>query len=211
MSALKKILMMANQAEEENLLPEGYVECECLVFDGYTGIMTPHIITDPDNEGLIVEAILQARSHGDSFGVAFDVYKKAPGNSLLHYDEGWSLGSSLEPAPYSFEKVQIYIQFAYFSCALMMNDTLDGNYTYYSQGRGPRIGYHNLYIGIGYDGSNCFKGDIYDVKVYDLNSVLLSHYIPALRTADGKAGMYDIIRNEFLTSITRQNFSFRLK
>ena len=209
MSGLKKILMMANQAEENNLLPEGYAKCKCLVFDGYTGIMTPHIIKVID-EGLIVEAILQARSHGDSFGVAFDVYKKAPGMSLLHYDKGWTLYPLSGYAPYSFEKVQIYIQFAYCKCALMMNDTLDGNYTYYSQAGGPRDAvYHNLYIGIGYDGSDCFKGDIYDVKVYDLNSVLLSHYIPALRTADGKAGMYDVIRNEFLTSITRQNFSFK--
>lgn len=208
MSGVKKICMMANMAEEEKIiLPEGYVECEFLSANGYSRLKTPH-----PGDGVIVESILQGNNTTTSYKVPFSVYKNQGGYSVYHYAKGWTLGSSLGYLPYTSEIVRIRITFANQQASLSMNNSLDGKYSE-PQVRTGNSSYipHNLYIFGADTNSNAFHGCIYWVKVYDLKNNLLSHYIPAYRLSDNKPGMYDVIREEFLTNVGTSEFSYRFK
>ena len=208
MSALKKILMMANQAEEENLLPEGYAECECLQSEGNCRLKTPH-----PGDGIVVESILQGVSHGSSYTVPFSVYKSQGGFSVYHYDKGWTLGSTIGFLPFYFEKVEMRLTFSSKAVSLSMNNTLNGCYSEKPQSRIGTNSYvpHNLYIFGSDTNANSFKGSIFSVKVYDLNGNMLSHYVPVLHLADATPGMYDLIREEFLTNVGTGKFTYKLK
>ena len=45
-----------------------------------------------------------------------------------------------------------------------------------------------------------FQGKMYYCKIYD-NDVLVRDFIPAVRDSDGKAGLYDLVTNQFYTNV----------
>ena len=54
------------------------------------------------------------------------------------------------------------------------------------------------------DGNSNFNWQVQigQIKFFDLNDVLISHYYPAVRIEDNRIGMYDLVEDVFYTSTT---------
>ena len=211
MSALKKILMMANQAEEENLLPEGYVECEWLYSDGKC-----YIPTGISGDDIIVEAVLQADRHTNAYMAPFGAHCDYMGYSLFHYSNGgWGLASA-NKFSYNGERIQIRAVLSIskeFSIECSMNDTLDGKYaeTLKQQTNTFRqnVGF-NIFSPRAAAASDAFVGWLWYFNVFDFNGNLLYRYVPALRL-DGTPGLYDTVNGSFLLNRGSGNLTYKLK
>ena len=201
--------------EEKIILPDGFLECEYLSANGKSRIQTPYNGSD-----IIVETVVTPAKHANAYMAPFGAYADYLGYAIFHYsDIGWSLNKS-SGKNFSFqlyEKVQIKAKLLIseeYSIECWMNNTLDGNYTQSFKQTSSKLqtcfGF-NLFSPRNDNTADAFYGAMFYCKIFGLKGNILSHYIPALRLSDNKPGMYDVIREEFLTNKGGEEFIYKPK
>lgn len=211
--SMKKLVMAANQMDEEIVLPPGYVECYYLRSDGRCYITTQH-----SGDDIIVETALKAEKHSSTYMAPFGAYADYFGFALFHYsDIGWSLskagGKNFSFQPY--ERVQVKTKLStselYIEC--WMNNTLDGVYQQYHKCTASKLQQNhrfNLFSPRAGVGAYAFVGYMERTKIYDFSGNLLSDYIPVLRHGV-TPGFYDNVGGRFLQNMGSGQLGYQLK
>ena len=209
MSSLKKLIMMANQGSDSSSLPEEYVQLEYLENTG-----TQYIDT-----GFIPR---------DEAWVEIDAQKTSGTDAQLFYAPNTTVGSSTVRFQTNlYITNQVYIRYGNSETSKYVVNT---NYERHSY----RIDHTNCYIdGInvlahgntasldGYTKSTAlfssiktdgslnipFRGRVFGAK-FGIGSMCSLNLIPALRIADTKPGMYDLVSGQFFVNQGTGEFSY---
>lgn len=211
MSTFRRRLMMVEKKPASPLPPE-YQQVEYVGFSGtqyvetaikpnaYNGNCKLEIVekhNNPTSNGYVIgagpgssEAAARFSIRIDSGGTSCNAYVNSTTNTAIALNSTSLLNNTYNTLIFD---VNMTNHTRYFT----VNDETKSNLTveFYSAA--------NYYFRLGsYTGINSaqlFKGDLASAKIYG-NGVLVGHYYPCYRKADGVIGFYDVVRNEFLTN-----------
>lgn len=189
-------------------LPATHQAVEYIQSNGSQVINTGYDIQD----GTIkVVATVQADAAISGSGIfvvsAWDIAAGAYVGQMTETGRNWGLGAS---ASFILQNVsalnanEITMTFATDKC------TLAGGGSSVSRNKSGSTSEQTLKLfGLISNGSpsNGLSGKMYDVKIYNSGNTLVSHLVPCYRKIDGKIGMYDTIKQTFLTNIGTGNFT----
>lgn len=208
-SSFKKMIMMANQIDDKPSLPKEYMQLEYLESTGTQYIDTGFIPRD--------EAWAE-----------IDAQKTSGTDAMLIYAPNATVGSStLRFQINLYKTTQVYFRYGNSETSKFVFNTNDGRHYY-------RIDHTNCYI----DGINVlthgntaslnsytksttlfsatktdgslnlpFRGRVFGAK-FGIGEMCSLNLIPALRIADSKPGMYDLVSGQFFTNQGTGEFGY---
>lgn len=189
-------------------LPETLQAVEYIQSNGTQVIDTDYDIQDGTIKVVAtVQADAAISGAGVFFVAAWDEAAGAYVGQMAETGSNWGLGAS---ASFILQNVsalnanEITMTFATNKC------TLAGGGSSVSRDRTGSISDQTLKLfGLISNGSPVYglSGKMYDVKIYNSGNTLVSRLVPCYRKSDGKIGMYDTIKQTFLTNIGTGNFT----
>lgn len=211
MNSFKKLIMMANQIDDKPSLPNDYIQLEHLEFTGTQWIDTR--ITPILSDEIEFECIVKKPStstwavfgSGDGNTIWIFIVSLFKDTSIGGYYKYFESGSARFTTNIQHSKDALNI----FECKNDGYFYVNGVRYYSTPNTFKDVELSTpLYIGTRGNKTQFFTGIIGKFKLMDKNGKLKLNLIPALRIADSKPGMYDLVTGQFFTNKGTGEFSY---
>ena len=191
--ALRRRMMMAG-----GLLPNGYTRVDYIQGTGSQYIDTGFVVNKPDNYVLEIDGLFPSQAQA---------YQGC--NAYMQLLVSSKYGIENESSIFVGNRDTVRIAYANQTETLTVNGTQveSISWAFYS-GENVKLGILRLGdANNGWFNSGAVSGTIYGYKVWK-NNILVSECVPCMRNSDGVAGMYDVIREQFVTNAGSGAFKF---
>ena len=128
-------------------------------------------------------------------------------------DNKWLVGFGGDAYQY-FGQADTNIKYLFNISNILNKETIEVNgtsYTFSPIGTpGAKINYNLYLFALNVDNApnHYSKIKLYKLKIYDENDTLVRHFIPVIRKADNKPGMYDKVTGNFYTNLGTGEFTY---
>lgn len=206
MSSLKKLVMMANQIDDQPALPDGFIELEYLENSGTQYINLP--ITWNEVMDFIVEA--QVTSLNSPNRAVLGSSTSASPTACWGYYSGsireWQWSTGVSP----LKRITANIQLSHNQAGNVQG--ADGNIYIHETGEDIKTALNTFApvnsVVLFRSGTDRYSlGRIFSLSFNNGDK----NYIPALRVSDSKPGMYDLISGQFFTNQGTGEFTYKIK
>lgn len=204
MSSLKKLIMAANQQDDNIILPDIYLRCEYIECEQKQYTDLGYALTDKHDVSISVGDIISGGVSHYIFGNIKDS-SKLYAISEYHSTLSMYIGTWRPTLSYSV-KTKNTITLKKFGISINSNFYPNENTSEFITDGNAFLGAAN---GATSNLSYSFGGKIYRFKVY-YNSNLQHDYIPAFNTENRYAGFYDLVTREFLVSVSGTPFKYKI-
>ena len=202
---------MANQIDDKPSLPKEYTQLKYLESLPNPNIGMCVIDTGIYAKNTISEIILQGNNSGSS-GPRIPIgYSDYYGTCFLGYkDKYYGVNSTSLFSVESSKKIKAIVKFTTAGSTKIVDASISDEVL--SASGGSYISVSNIKLFGPYTTMNSsynFIGKIFYCKISDIDSdTVLGEYIPALRIADSKPGMYDLVSGQFFTNKGPGEFTY---
>lgn len=192
-SALRRRMMMAG-----GLLPSGYTLVNYIQSTGSQYIDTGFVVNKSDNYVLEVDGLFPSQAQ---------VYQGC--NGYMQFFVSSKYGISNESSISVGNRDTVRIAYANQTATLTVNGSQAESKSWASySGANVRLGILRMgETNNGWFSGGAASGTIYGYKVWK-NNILVSECVPCVRNSDSVAGMYDVIREQFITNAGSGTFKF---
>ena len=189
----RRMMMMAG-----GLLPSGYTQVNYIQGTGSQYIDTGFVVNKSDNYALEIDGLFPSQAQ---------TYQGC--NGYMQFFVSSKYGISNESSISVGNRDTVRIAYANQTATLTVNGSQAESKSWASySGANVKLGI--LHLGDANNGwfnSGAVSGTIYGYKVWK-NNILVSECVPCVRNSDGVAGMYDVIREQFITNAGSGAFKF---
>ena len=172
-------------------LPQGYQEVEYIKSSGTQYIDTGFVVNKSDNYVLEIDGLFPSQAQA---------YQGC--NGYMQFFVGSKYGISNESSISVGNRDTVRIAYANQTATLTVNGSQAESKSWASySGANVKLGVLRMGdINNGWFNGSAASGTIYGYKVWK-NNILVSECVPCVRNSDSVAGMYDVIREQFITNV----------
>lgn len=191
--ALRRIMMMAG-----GLLPSGYTRVDYIQGIGSQYIDTGFVVNKSDNYVLEIDGLFPSQAQ---------TYQGC--NGYMQFFVSSKYGISNESSISVGNRDTVRIAYANQTATLTVNGSQAESKSWASySGANVKLGVLRMEdTNNGWFSGGAASGTIYGYKVWK-NNILVSECVPCVRNSDNVAGVYDIIREQFITNAGSGAFKF---
>ena len=191
--ALRRRMMIV-----EGLLPSGYTQVDYIQSTGSQYIDTGFLVNKNDNYVLEIDGLFPSQAQA---------YQGCNGYMQFFVSNKYGIGSESSISVGNRDTVRI--AYANQTATLTVNGSQAESKSWASySGANVKLGV--LHMGDtnnGWFSGGAASGTIYGYKIWK-NNILVSECVPCMRNSDGVAGVYDVIREQFITNAGSGAFKF---
>lgn len=193
--ALRRRMMMVG-----GLLPSGYTRVDYIQGTGSQYIDTGFVVNKSDNYALEIDGLFPSQAQ---------TYQGC--NGYMQFFVSSKYGISNESSISVGNRDTVRIAYANQTATLTVNGSQAESKSWASySGANVKLGILRMGdVNNGWFNGGAASGTIYGYKAWK-NNILVSECVPCVRNSDNVAGVYDVIREQFITNAGSGAFAFKL-